>query len=203
MIRKKLMQIKGSKNKRWGAEGMADKELRKLKRRELLQMLLVQCEETERLQQETDEMREQMDTVMESYERLKKKLDVKDERLNQKDEMIARLKCEIEDLKAAAQTQPDTADTVSDVAVRLGEIFEEAQKVMEQYMADAGRSGGKKIPFEHGRPASSRKKASSTRSGQIVPIKLSQAGSDDQDPVSVEQMEEPEMIAAVSGGIYG
>ena len=44
-----------------------NKELRRLKRRELLQMLLIQCEETERLQQETDEMRAQMKTVMESY----------------------------------------------------------------------------------------------------------------------------------------
>ena len=37
---------------------MADKELRRLKRRELLQMLLVQCQETERLQQESNEMKE-------------------------------------------------------------------------------------------------------------------------------------------------
>ena len=37
---------------------MAEKELRKLKRRELLQMLLMQCEETEKLQQETDEMKD-------------------------------------------------------------------------------------------------------------------------------------------------
>ena len=36
---------------------MADKELRRLKRRELLQMLLVQCQETERLQQESNEMK--------------------------------------------------------------------------------------------------------------------------------------------------
>ena len=48
---------------------MAEKELRKLKRRELLQMLLMQCEETEKLQQETDEMKEKMDAVLESYER--------------------------------------------------------------------------------------------------------------------------------------
>ena len=68
---------------------MAEKELRRLKRRELLQMLLVQCEETERLSQEADEIKQQIDAVMESYERLKKKLDVKDERLNQ----IGRASC--------------------------------------------------------------------------------------------------------------
>ena len=75
---------------------MADKELRRLKRRELLQMLLMECEEAERLEQESGRLKEQLDalqeqmaTIMESYERLKKKLDVKDERLNQKDEKIA------------------------------------------------------------------------------------------------------------------
>lgn len=88
---------------------MADKELHRLRRRELLQMLLMECEEAERLDQESGRLREQldaiqqqMDTVMESYERLKKKLDVKDERLNQKDEQIAMLKQEVEEWKARA-----------------------------------------------------------------------------------------------------
>ena len=35
---------------------MASKELRKLNRKELLQMLLVQCEETERIQGEMDDI---------------------------------------------------------------------------------------------------------------------------------------------------
>ena len=88
---------------------MADKELRRLKRRELLQMLLMECEEAERLEQESGRLKEQLDalqeqmaTIMESYERLKKKLDVKDERLNQKDEQIAMLKQEVEEWKARA-----------------------------------------------------------------------------------------------------
>ena len=53
---------------------MTDKEMRRLKRRELLQMLLMQCEETERLTLETEELHKQMETILESYERLKKKL---------------------------------------------------------------------------------------------------------------------------------
>lgn len=73
---------------------MAEKELRKLNRRELLQMLLVQCEESERLQRELDEIQEQFDTMSESYGRLKCKLDVKDERLNQKDRRIGELAAE-------------------------------------------------------------------------------------------------------------
>jgi len=87
-------------NKENGGSYMAEKELRRLKRRDLLQMLLMQREETERLQRETDEMREKMAVTLESYERLKKKLDVKDERLNQKDVKITDLIQELEELRA-------------------------------------------------------------------------------------------------------
>ena len=39
---------------------MAEKELRRLKRRDLLQMLVAQCEETERLQLEADQANAQL-----------------------------------------------------------------------------------------------------------------------------------------------
>ena len=63
---------------------MAEKELRRLNRRELLKLLLLQCEEMDQKQQEYNEMKTRLETFMESYERLKGKLNVKDERLNQK-----------------------------------------------------------------------------------------------------------------------
>lgn len=50
---------------------MAEKELRKLRRRELLKMLLIQCEETERLQRELNEITAEHEVMSESYERLK------------------------------------------------------------------------------------------------------------------------------------
>ena len=78
---------------------MAERELKRLNRRELLQMLLVQCEESERLQEELDEIQKQFDTMSESYERLKLKLNLKDERLNQKDLQIQELTAEAETLK--------------------------------------------------------------------------------------------------------
>lgn len=111
---------------------MADRALRRLTRRELLQMLLVQCEETERLQQEAEEQKEKMETVMESYERLKKKLDVKDERLNQKDEKIAQLLEEIEELKALMSAAPE--GSLAKAAYHINEIFEEAQQEAGQYL---------------------------------------------------------------------
>lgn len=109
---------------------MADKELRRLKRRELLQMLLMECEEAENLSQESvrlreqlDAMQEQMTAVMESYERLKKKLDVKDARLNQKDEKIAMLKQEVEEWKAQAMPQPQAETAMHRLAVNAGRII--------------------------------------------------------------------------------
>ena len=74
---------------------MAEKELRKLKLRELLKLLLIQCEEMERLDREYKEMKTELETFMDSYERLKVKLDIKDERLNQKDAKIAKLRKEL------------------------------------------------------------------------------------------------------------
>ena len=121
---------------------MADKTLQRLKRRDLLQMLLVQCEETERLQTELCELKAQMETVMESYERLKKKLDIKDERLNQKDERIKELGSEIERLKKTGEAEPEAA--LVDAAHRLNEIFKEAQQAAER-MEIAAKNQAKKI----------------------------------------------------------
>ena len=44
---------------------MGNKELRRLKRRDLLQMLLTQCEETERLQKELDDTAAELESVEE------------------------------------------------------------------------------------------------------------------------------------------
>lgn len=161
-----------------------NKELRRLKRRELLQMLLIQCEETERLQQETDEMRAQMKTVMESYGRLKKKLDIKDERLNQKDAKIRELTHEIEELKTAGQSAFESEGTAAEAAYRLSELIEEVQKAAEQYMANI-----RKYPFGTGRTDNVRKRQGAPGAGQVVPMSFSQA--------------DREKRRAVSGDFYG
>ena len=80
---------------------MVDKEFRRLKRKDLLQMLIMQCEETERLQQEVDQTSARLRELEASYERLKVKLDVKDDRLNQKDAKIAELRRIVQKLKTA------------------------------------------------------------------------------------------------------
>ncbi len=118
---------------------MGNKELRRLKRRDLLQMLLTQCEETERLQKELDDTAAELESVEEGYERLKKKLDIKDERLNQKDAKIARLKSEIEEIKASRVIELEEAGSIAEASLRLNGIFEAAQRCAEQYLMNVKR----------------------------------------------------------------
>ena len=145
---------------------MAEKKLRRLKRRDLLQMLLTQCEETERLQQENDEMRGRMDTILESYERLKKKLDVKDERLNQKDAKIAELKRELETLKEEKETREERIGAIEETFYHFRDMFEEVQKTVETYMTNGRKRNGKMTHYETGRIISIHKKQNEFRSGQ-------------------------------------
>ena len=198
---------------------MAERELRRLKRRELLQMLLVQCQETERLQKESDEMKEQLETVMESYGRLKKKLDVKDERLNQKDARIAELSREIEELKQWKEAEFEGSGSITEAALRLSEVFEEAQKAAEQYLDNVRkikeRTGEKSKPQVMQRPVSAGRleektnpfgterfnrmcrKAGAPWAGQVVPMP-SAAGRPERDADSGSFV-----TAAASGDIYG
>lgn len=126
---------------------MADRVLRKLKRRELLQMLLVQCEETERLQQELDNTKEELEELQNGYERLKKKLDVKDERLNQKDAKIAELKHMMEEMHASRVIELNEAGSIAKAAFRLNGVFEAAQQAAEQYLMNVKRLGGSELDY--------------------------------------------------------
>ncbi len=137
---------------------MATRELHRLKRRDLLKMLLAQCEETERLQQETEEMQEQMKVALENYERLKKKLDVKDERLNQKDSKIAELRDQVKALLAEKEAGEEKLHKIEVSFYQCKEIFEEIQKAAERYMTKPKKHNAGKEPLELGRIISIRKK---------------------------------------------
>lgn len=162
---------------------MADKELRRLKRRDLLQMLLAQCEETERLQSELDQKTAELESLQEGYERLKDKLNIKDERLNEKDARISDLEASIEEIQASRLIELSEAGSIAEAALRLNGIFEAAQRCAEQYLMNVKRlsqnasekkesgiperlavpeqriASGQRIPYESGwGPVSRRKK---------------------------------------------
>lgn len=119
---------------------MADKELRRLKRGELLEMLLMQCREMERLQREADEMKKQFAEMAESYGRLKKKLDVKDERLNQKDAKIAQLSSELAELRECREEEWKEMESLTERVLRLSSIFQEVWQKARQYLGDSQKS---------------------------------------------------------------
>lgn len=188
---------------------MADKELRKLKRRELLRMLLVQCEETERLQRELNELTREHDVMSESYERLKHKLNVKDERLNQKDAQIAALKSTIEEMKLDRMIELTEAGNIAEAALRLNGIFELAQEAADQYLMNVKRYAEsqpkisvvqtsaeeeKQIPFESGWRAGIRRKAGTPRGRQQKGTEAGRVMRDE---------EEYHRIPAASGGVHG
>lgn len=118
---------------------MADKKWRRPKRKELLQMLLAQCEETERKQEELDQATACLEALEESYERLKVTLNIKDERLAQKDARITELQCIIEETGNSKEIDLQKAGSIADAAQRLNEIFEAAQEAADQYLENVMR----------------------------------------------------------------
>ena len=156
---------------------MADKELRRLRRRELLKMLLVQCKETERLQRESDEANAALAELTERYERLIGKLNVKDERLNQKDAQISALKGTLEEMKLNRVIELEEAGSIAEAALKLNGIFEVAQQAADQYLMNIRRLGEhtsrmsvvpempeeKQVPFESGWRAGIRRKTTTSR----------------------------------------
>lgn len=192
---------------------MAEKELRKLKRRELLKLLLIQCEEMDRLQHEYKEMRTDLEVFMESYERLKAKLNVKDERLSEKDRKIAELTRTIEELQESkAPMKLEDADSVMEASLRLNKIFEEAQRCADQYLRDVQRLSEKqltaekepqespveaeKIPFEPALKSRNRKRQSLIQLGRRSSTYSGQKRADD-------DQAEYTMPLASSGDING
>lgn len=106
---------------------MTDKELQKLGRRELLQLLLEQAREAERLSKLLEETEEQLHQLEENYERLRGRLDNKD--------------AQIHDLRATLQEErekreADLADvgSIAEAALKLNGVFDAAQRAADQYL---------------------------------------------------------------------
>lgn len=121
--------------------GMTIKELQKLKRRDLLQLLVEQSREALNLQTEQEEKEEEMTRLEESNVRLKAKIEAKDiqierlmGRLNGKRQRIAELETEIEAWYSNRQAGLDNSGTVAEAALRLSGIVEAAQRAADQYL---------------------------------------------------------------------
>lgn len=106
---------------------MTDKEMHKLSRRELLQLLLAQVSETEELKRSVTEKDSKLAELHENYERLRKRLD-------QKDAKIHELQNILHEERTTRRIELQEAGSIAEAALRLNGIFEMAQKAADQYL---------------------------------------------------------------------
>ena len=106
---------------------MTDKELRKLRRSELLEMMIAQKktvaaakQEVEEEQAKRAEVEAQLAELKETYERLRKKLDAKDEK--------------IRELRAEVDHQTGKSGAIDDAMARLDKVTAETEKAAEMYL---------------------------------------------------------------------
>ena len=106
---------------------MTDKQLQKLGRRELLQMLLEQAKETERLSQELTETSAQLRQLEETYERLRQRLDSKDAQIHE-------LKTTLQAEREKRDVELQEAGSIAEAALTLNGVFDAAQKAADLYL---------------------------------------------------------------------
>ena len=106
---------------------MTDKELQKLGRRELLQLLLDQAKEAERLGRMLKETDEQLKQMEEGYERLR-------DRLDHKDAQIHELRESLEAERAKHETSVVDVGNLAEAALKLNGIFDAARRAADQYL---------------------------------------------------------------------
>lgn len=106
---------------------MTDKELQKLGRRELLQMLLEQAREAERLGALLKETEGKYQELQDSYERLRGRLD-------KKDVQIQNLRATLQTEREKREVDMENAGSIAEAALRLNGVFEAAQRAANQYL---------------------------------------------------------------------
>lgn len=106
---------------------MTDKELQKLGRRELLQMLLEQAKEAERLGALLKESEEKYRELEDNYERLRGRLD-------KKDAQIHNLRATLQTEREKREMDMENVGSIAEAALRLNGVFEAAQRAANQYL---------------------------------------------------------------------
>lgn len=122
---------------------MANKELQKLKRQDLLELLLSQTKEVGQQQDTIAEQAKSITDLQDLSERLKDKLNEKDaqletlkSRLNEKDAQIEKLKSRLDqkDARIRELREGGKIKTGAEVSLDLEELFTVGQRAAEQYL---------------------------------------------------------------------
>ena len=144
---------------------MTERDLHRLNRRELLQLLLAQSEELEATKAERDQVTAERDQLAETYERLRKRLD-------QKDAHIHGLRELLESQRNKRRIELAEAGNIAEAALQLTGIFEAAQKAADQYLYNVqllAESGGQ-IPEEDLNPEELEEAKADKAAGEDVPM---------------------------------
>lgn len=125
---------------------MTEKEFRKLKALDLIQMLLTQSNEVSGQQEELDLIDVRLESLHGENEVIKAKLNDRDamtelikQKLNESDERIHELEKEVKSLYSDRIIELEEAGSLVQAALELNKIFEAAQKEAERYMNGAER----------------------------------------------------------------
>lgn len=114
---------------------MTAKELHRLRRQEVLELLLAQSEDLEQTKLSLSETSDQLEVMTANYERLRKRLDLKDAQIR---ELRATLSAE----RTKREIELEEAGNIAEAALRLNKIFEMAQKAADQYLYNVQRQTG-------------------------------------------------------------
>lgn len=106
---------------------MTDRELQKLGRRELLQLLLEQAKESERLGKRVEELEEQLHQTEEGYERLRDRLDSKDAQIHELEDTL-----QME--REKRETDLENIGSIAEAALQLNGVFDAAQRAADYYL---------------------------------------------------------------------
>ncbi len=124
---------------------MTQKELQKLRRQDLLELLLAQGEEYKRTTAELEECRKKLESLEVTYERVRKRLDVKDA-------IIHELKESLETERLEKQIKLEDAGSIAEASLKLNGIFEAAQEAADQYLYNIRLMGKKRAVGSERRP---------------------------------------------------
>ena len=164
---------------------MTEKELHRLRRQDLLQLLVTQTKEGTQQQEDIEKLQSRTAELEATYERLKNRLDEKDaqierlkEKLNDKDALIEKLKgrldkkdADIRILREGGMIELDEEDgTTRLVTMRIEELFNVARAAAEEYFhskQDALETAEEPVkPEEPEEPAESEEPAEPEMTGE-------------------------------------
>ena len=147
---------------------MTEKQLHKLRRQDLLQLLVAQGKEAAQLQARLDEAAEELKDLQDTRTKFIERMDDKDAqiekltarlnekdariekligRLNEKDARIGRLTAEIEQYRSGEILGFEGDPSIDEVGQKLNAVLRAAQKAVAQYLDGARAAGSQVAPL--------------------------------------------------------